>query len=173
MRKALSLGVISSVLLGLLGLYLFFTAAIMWAKIEAEQKLAQVPAASLEQFRFSEQAFAALPRPEGNDDELVIEGVLYDIKEVVHQQGSVLVYGFNDSKESRLLGKLAGWLNNESASDKSSNPTAVILFLPECIMARSEFVFIDQITFSPIPFMPSRLVTGIRSVISPPPDNRS
>ncbi|MFN8298653.1 MAG: hypothetical protein U0T75_06065 [Chitinophagales bacterium] len=170
MRKTLIIGVMAGMLFSMFGVYLFFAAAVSFAKFEAKTEIENTCNVQLTQFNFSAEEFASLSRPEGDDDEVLINGELYDVKHVLVHNGKITVTAYRDANESDVVEHLIEWVGRHTRHG-SHGPVTQSFFMP--YYAVSSFSWCTTLPISVTSIQPraDKILSGsIAGILIPPPN---
>ena len=124
MKKSLSIALLSFFLLHLAGFYVYF--GIRQAQIHREMrsKLKYLPVNQLEVIHLSATAYQQALR---DDDEIEVNGKMYDIARIEVKEKQIIVYALHDSAEDNLLSFLDRVLKN-AAQDQQQVPSPLFQF---------------------------------------------
>ena len=124
MVKTLSIVLISFFLVHLTGFYVYFGIRQSQIHREMRSKLKELPADQLEVIHLSVKAYQQSLR---NDDEIEIDGKMFDIAFVEHKNEKVIVYCLHDSAEDNLLSFLDQVLK-KATQDSQQASTSLFQF---------------------------------------------
>lgn len=126
MRHALGLIFTAVILLNLTGFYTSFMVKRNNVRASMRREIGEQPAAALQQLELSLEQYKALTADE--EDEVVINGEYYDVKQVAFTEHGVTLLVKHDGAETELVKKLIGWVKGDLQSDKGTNTTYNITF---------------------------------------------
>lgn len=171
MRTLTSISLLLLLLLNLFGFYVSFFLNREGIKEEMVKTMTAAKRNSLEQFEFTTHEYRQLTRPDGKDDELIINTLMYDVKGVEFRNDKVIVFAKKDISETNLIKKFLSEINDQSSSSRQRNSNLLTKVLQQ------EFVFIETNFELLITITHQRIVTKQFSLIStyfnqstPPPD---
>ncbi|MGD9492462.1 MAG: hypothetical protein AB7V36_03800 [Bacteroidales bacterium] len=173
MKKVFALSVLVVFLLSVAGgQFLLFKAYRLHVRSLAKAALREMAASEADVIAFSKSDFShGLPffRVPDKDDEIILHGEFYDVKDVEISDDSIFLFAYRDSDEKFLVAQF-----EKSARENDQSPLAVLLQ-----QFTNIFTFIPvSVEFSPVVNHASDIVfivsNGIYSfvnadVISPPP----
>ncbi|MFM7855117.1 MAG: hypothetical protein ACKO96_25115 [Flammeovirgaceae bacterium] len=148
MKKLFSIGLVSLFLLHFAGVYTYFGVRLMAIRQEMRLLLKATPDEKLELIQLTKSDYQKSLQEE---DELELNGKMYDIARVEVKEGIYFVYALHDGAEDNLLGFLNEVLKR-SSSDKKPVPSVVAQFLALVFVLPQSFEFLHPPT-------PSFLIT--------------
>ena len=110
--------------LNFLGFYGYYSFRLVEIRKEAKAQLKYLPEHQLSKFVFTPGAYEKVKR---GDDEIKVEGRMYDIARLEVRGDSVIVFALHDEAEDNLISFLQTVLKR-SATDKKPIPSSVIQF---------------------------------------------
>ena len=125
MKKLFSIGLVSLFLLHFAGVYTYFGVRLMAIRQEMRLLLKATPDEKLELIQLTKSEYQKSLHEE---DELELNGKMYDIARVEVKEGIYFVYALHDGAEDNLLGFLNEVLKR-SSSDKKPVPSQLVSFM--------------------------------------------
>ena len=125
MKKLFSIGLVSLFLLHFAGVYTYFGVRLMAIRQEMRLLLKVTPDEKLELIQLTKSEYQKYLHEE---DELELNGKMYDIARVEVKEGIYFVYALHDGAEDNLLGFLNEVLKR-SSSDKKPVPSQLVSFM--------------------------------------------
>ncbi len=110
--------------LNFLGFYGYYAFRLIEIRKEAKAQLKYLPEEQLSKFTFSTLAYEEVKR---GDDEIQVEGRMYDIARLERTTDSVIIFALHDEAEDNLISFLQTVLKR-SATDKKPIPSSVTQF---------------------------------------------
>jgi hypothetical protein len=124
-----------------LGFYVFYVLQLHQIKIEMRESLKAFPNEKLDILELSELEYEEAIVEE---DEIQVEGKMYDVARVAHGNGTVKVYCLHDVKEDNLM--LLGEIISQPMSEKHRIPPVFIAYL--ALMFITPATIFDLVTAS-------------------------
>lgn len=125
MKKLFSIGLVSLFVLHFAGVYTYFGVRLMAIRQEMRLLLKATPDEKLELIQLTKSEYQKSLHEE---DELELNGKMYDIARVEVKEGIYFVYALHDRAEDNLLGFLNEVLKR-SSSDKKPVPSQLVSFM--------------------------------------------
>ncbi len=125
---------------------------------------------SLEQFEFSVAEFNGLSRPDGDDDEVVINGAMYDIKSTEFKADKIIVYAKKDAAETNLISKFLTAFDNESSADNEHSELLLKILQQDFIIDNFTFHIADVRVLTSYQLFSFVLISHVGDQLTPPPD---
>lgn len=110
--------------LNFLGFYGYYAFRLVEIRREAKAQLMYLPEDQLSKFTFSTLAYEEVKR---GDDEIQVEGRMYDIARLERSADAVIIFALHDEAEDNLISFLQTVLKR-SATDKKPIPSSVTHF---------------------------------------------
>lgn len=148
MKKLFAIAFVCLFLLHFAGVYTYFGVRLMAIRQEMKQLLKSTPDHQLELIRLTKSEYQKSLREE---DELELNGKMYDIARVEVKEGIYFVYALHDESEDSLLSFLDEVVKR-SSNDKKPVPSVVAQFLALVFVLPQSFEFLHPLT-------PSFLIT--------------
>ena len=124
MKRFLAFIVLLLFSLNFLGFYAYYTFRLIEIRKEAKSQLKYLPEHQLSKFAFSTLTYEQVKR---GDDEIQVDGRMYDIARLEMRTDSVIVFALHDEAEDNLISFLQTVLQR-STSDKKPIPISVTQF---------------------------------------------
>ncbi len=141
MKKLFSIGLVSVFLLHFAGVYTYFGVRLMAIRQEMRLLLKATPDEKLELIQLTKSEYQKSLHEE---DELELNGKMYDIARVEVKEGIYFVYALHDGAEDNLLGFLNEILKR-SSSDKKPVPSQLVSFMTWVYLpVQNEFRFSSE-----------------------------
>jgi hypothetical protein len=125
MKKLFAIGLVSLFLLHFAGVYTYFGFRLMTIRQEMRELLKATPEEELKLIQLTKSEYQKSLHEE---DELELNGKMYDIARVEVKDGAYFVYALHDSAEDNLLSFLDEILKR-SSSDKKPVPSQLFGFI--------------------------------------------
>lgn len=125
MKRSTSIFLVFTFLAYFAGFYIYFVLRLNQIHQEMRSQLRYLPA---EQLQIIKLSFSAYQKARVEDDEIEVDGEMYDIARVDQSQDSVVVYCIHDEAEDNLLSFLDTVLKNAS-QDKKPIPSGLFTLL--------------------------------------------
>ncbi len=165
MKKLFAIGLVSLFLLHFAGVYTYFGVRLMAIRQEMRELLKATPDEELELIRLTKSEYEKSLHEE---DELELNGKMYDIARVQVKDGVYFVYALNDGAEDNLLSFLDEVLKR-SSSDKKPVPSQLISFMNWVYLpVQNDFKFSSKLISSGETHYLD-LYAAITSVVESPP----
>ncbi|MFM8850478.1 MAG: hypothetical protein ACKOE5_08790 [Cytophagales bacterium] len=165
MKKLFSVGLVSLFLLHFAGVYTYFGVRLMAIRQEMRLLLKATPDEKLELIQLTKSEYQKSLHEE---DELELNGKMYDIARVEVKEGIYFVYALHDVAEDNLLGFLNEVLKR-SSSDKKPVPSQLVSFMTWVYLpVQNEFKFSSEsVSIGTTLYLD--LYAAISSVVESPP----
>jgi hypothetical protein len=124
MKRFPTLVILFTFSLNFLGFYAYYAFRLVEIRREMKAQLQFLPEEQLNRFVFSTTEYEEVKR---GDDEIQVEGRMYDIARMEIQADSVLVFALHDEAEDNLISFIQT-IVKRSASDKKPLPSTVVDF---------------------------------------------
>jgi hypothetical protein len=165
MKKLFALAFVSLFLLHFAGVYTYFGVRLMAIRQEMKQLLKTTPDDQLELMQLTKSEYQKSLHEE---DELELNGKMYDIARVELKEGIYFVYALHDAAEDNLLGFLDEVVKR-SSSDKKPVPSQLLQFFSlDFISPQTNFCFARELT-QKISVVYSKLYSSYQLPINSPP----
>jgi len=171
MRTISSISLLLLLLLNLFGFYVSYVVNRGSIKVEMKNTLALADKNSLEQFDFTSSEYAKLTHPNGDAEELMINGVLYDVKAIEYKHNRVIVFAKRDVSETGLLNKFLSEITSQTSSTPAKNHQFLAKVLQQEFVANATAlpVVLTTLVQRIVTETPS-LITRSLNLATPPPD---
>jgi hypothetical protein len=126
MKKLVAIGILSMLLLHVAGWYAYFGARLFTIHHEMRQLLKSTPTEKLELIKLTKAEYERTSRED--EDEMELNGKMYDIARVELKEGVYFVYALHDGAEDSLLGFLDEVVKR-STTDKKPVPSQLLSFI--------------------------------------------
>lgn len=171
MRRWLAILLFTFLLLDLAGVFVFFKGQQGIIRHQMSELLNDESAEPALVFHFTSTAFNGLPRPDGNGNELLIDGELYDIKTIATNGDKVTVYVYRDWFETDLLRQFTDWIGNGS-KHKSHHPIVQSFFMPYYAMEVYNWGYTLPVEMTSLHSETAAILAGCTNgIIIPPPNS--
>jgi chorismate mutase len=164
-KKVTAASFLIMIFISQVGYYFFYSYRQHQIKEEIKEELfAKIPESSLE--LIIQEQYGDRIRWEEQDKEFYLDGNLYDVAKVKHENGKTYLYCINDEKEKELLANLSKTVNRNHRNGRS------VLKFQFSVYVLNKTEIIPE-TFSAIPnefpLLDVSLNTSFKETISPPP----
>lgn len=165
MKKLFAIGLVSLFLLHFAGVYTYFGVRLIAIRQEMRELLKATPDQKLELIQLTKSEYQKFLHEE---DELELNGKMYDVARVDVKDGVYFVYALHDGAEDNLLGFLDEILKR-SSSDKKPVPSQLVSFMTWVYLpVHNDFKFSSElISKGTTPYLD--FYAAISSVIESPP----
>lgn len=140
MRLYSAVFLLGIILLNLFGFYLSFFVSRGCVQMQVAKRMTTVRRSALEQFEFSFADYKQLARPDGDEDELMINGAMYDVKSTEVKSGKVVVYAKRDTAETNLIAKFLTVFDNGPSSDNETTALLIKVMQQDFVWEYSSIV---------------------------------
>ncbi len=171
MRLIKAIVLLSILSLNLFGFYISFFVSRSCIKNEVAKSMTSIRSSSLEQFEFSVAEFNGLSRPDGDDDEVVINGAMYDVKSTEFKADKIIVYAKKDIAETNLISKFLATFGNESGADNGAAELLLKLLQQDFIIDNFTFHVADVRVLTSYQLVSVILISHVGDQLTPPPDS--
>ncbi len=166
MKKLFAIAFVSLFLLHFAGVYTYFGVRLMAIRQEMKQLLKSIPEDQLELIQLTKSEYQKSLHEE---DELELNGKMYDIARLEVKDGIYFVYALHDGAEDNLLGFLDEVVKR-SSSDKKPVPAQLFQFFSlDFISPQSNFCFARELAQNISPAYSMLYSSFYFSIDSPPP----
>ena len=166
MKKLFAIAFVSLFLLHFAGVYTYFGVRLMAIRQEMKQLLKYTPDHQLELIRLTKSEYQKSLHEE---DELELNGRMYDIARVEVKEGIYFVYALHDGAEDNLLGFLEEVVKR-SSSDKKPVPAQLFQFFSLVFISpQAKFCFASERAETISPVYPMMYSAFYLSMGTPPP----
>lgn len=166
MKKLFAIAFVSLFLLHFAGVYSYFGVRLMAIRQEMKQLLKSTPNDQLELIQLTKSQYQKSLHEE---DELELNGKMYDVARVEVKEGIYFVYALHDSAEDNLLGFLDEVVKR-SSSDKKPVPSQLLQFFSlDFISPQAKFCFARELAQKISPAYSLLYSSFPLSINSPPP----
>jgi hypothetical protein len=135
------------------------------------REISEQPTAALQKLELSLEQYKTLTADE--EDEVVINGEYYDVKEITYTEQGVTLLVKHDGDETELVKKLISWVKGDLQKDKGTNTTHNITFAQQDFYWQRTTGLVINIPVTTVAFIPvhtPRISKIALSVSTPPPD---
>ncbi len=171
-RRLYSILLISLLLLNFGGLFLYFPLQLFRIHREMRIALRNLPDSQLEVLRFSKVNFS---KARIDDDEVVLNGNMYDIARISLKKDSVLVFALHDKAEDNLLDFLDEIIKRP-LREKELPPEQIYKFITLSFLGSNQEEFNGSFSIVNSASNTLYLVPGslfFQAIASPPPRTKS
>ncbi len=166
MKKLFAIAFVCLFLLHFAGVYTYFGVRLMVIRQEMKQLLKSTPDHQLELIRLTKSEYQKSLHEE---DELELNGRMYDIARVEVKEGIYFVYALHDGAEDNLLGFLEEVVKR-SSSDKKPVPAQLFQFFSLVFISpQAKFCFTSELAETISPVYPMMYSAFYLSTGTPPP----
>jgi hypothetical protein len=170
MRLYSAVFLLGIILLNLFGFYLSFFVSKGCVKMQVAKRMNTVRRSALEQFEFSFADYKQLARPDGDEDELLINGAMYDVKSTEVKAGKVVVYAKRDTAETNLIAKFLTVFDNGSSSDNEDSDLLIKVMQQDFVWEYTPIVINTSGAVNHFDLFDFIFSTRTGDHLTPPPD---
>jgi len=154
-----------------MGFYTSFVVNRSTIRTNMRREISVGETASLQKLELSLEQYKTLTADE--EDEVVINGEYYDVKEVTFTEQGVTMLVKHDGDETELVKNLISWVKGDLQNDKGTNTTHNITFAQQDFYWQRTTGIIVNIPVTTVAFIPVHTPPVSKmalSVSTPPPD---
>ncbi|TMI66326.1 MAG: hypothetical protein E6H07_10640 [Bacteroidetes bacterium] len=168
MKKVTAACFLIMIFISQIGYYFFYSYRQYQIKEEIKEELfASIPESSLE--LIIQEQYADKIEWEEADKEFYLDGNLYDVAKIKHEDGKTYLYCINDKKEKELLSNFSKTVNHNNRNNRSESSALKFQF-SVYVLQRTEIVP-EIFTVAPgqFPILDVSLISSFKEINSPPP----